>query len=63
MPDLVTKRNEKSSPSNIKGSIWSRMTEERGKDLKVRSVSNIGPGEYDWREKEQNKYPSSSFRS
>ena len=32
--------------------------------MKVRSISNIGPGEYDWGEKdEKEKYPSSAFKS
>lgn len=47
MPAPINKKDEKPVASRVKGSIWSRMTEERGRDLKVRSVSDIGPGEYD----------------
>ena len=46
MPELVSKRNSKKSPNNMKGSIWSKLTEQRGREMKARSVSNIGPGEY-----------------
>ena len=49
MPEGRSKNNGKVSPAKVKGSAWSRMTEERGGDMKVRSVSNIGPGEYDYK--------------
>jgi hypothetical protein len=39
------------------------MTEKRGEEFKVRSISNIGPGEYDPRSRIGNVYPSSAFKS
>lgn len=43
MPSLSKKKQERIAlPEKVKGAIWSKMTEER--DLKFRSVSNLGPG-------------------
>jgi len=63
MPEAENRREEKVSPGKLKGSIWSKMTEKRGVELKARSISNIGPGEYDPRNKLGNAYPSSAFKS
>jgi hypothetical protein len=65
MPDPAAKKKETPSPQQAKGSIWSKLTEERGKDMKVRSVSNIGPGEYETREIGPSgvKVPMAAFKS
>lgn len=63
MPEPEHKREGKASPEKVKGSIWSKLTGKRGEELKGRSVSNVGPGEYDPRSKLGNAYPSSAFRS
>ena len=43
----------------IKGAIWSKMTEGR----KVRSVSNMGPGDYDPKYLNNKAVPSAAFKS
>lgn len=45
----------------IKGAIWSKMTE--GRELKVRSVSNMGPGDYDPKYLNNKAVPSAAFKS
>jgi hypothetical protein len=66
MPSISKKKEGKESKRDekVKGSIWSRMTEERGKDMKVRSVSNIGPGEYNPKQGDPHPdLPSAAFKS
>ena len=65
MPSESTnkKEDDKYDQRKVKGSIWSKLTEERGNELKARSVSNIGPGEYEARVAEKHDVPSSAFRS
>lgn len=46
MPAPLSKLQEKPVGDKVRGSIWSKLTEERGRDMKVRSVSDIGPGQY-----------------
>lgn len=44
MPAPTIKKDQKVHGDQLKGSIWSRLTEERGREFKVRSVSDVGPG-------------------
>ena len=44
--DKMHEDREKTIKERLKGSIWSKLTEVRGQDLKIRSVSNIGPADY-----------------
>lgn len=46
MPAPLSKGPDKPQGDKLKGSIWSRLTEERGREMKVRSVSDIAPGDY-----------------
>lgn len=62
MPSLSKKKQERIAlPEKVKGAIWSKMTEER--DLKFRSVSNLGPGQYDPKQAKGHIGPSPAFKS
>lgn len=60
------KRKEelKYSIDKVKGSIWSKLTQQRGKQIKARSVSDVGPGDYNPQDKQgRGDVPSSAFKS
>lgn len=60
----VSKRKEdpyKKLPGKVRGAIWSKLTE--GREIKVRSVSNMGPTDYDPKEISSKAVPSAAFKS
>ncbi len=62
MPSVSKKKDEdKKSPEKVKGAIWSKLTE--GRDIKIRSVSNMGPGDYDPKLIGSKAIPSAAFKS
>jgi hypothetical protein len=61
MPSPNKKDGERKIPEKIKGSIWSKLTGVR--DIKVRSVSDMGPGDYNPKEASSKPVPSAAFKS
>jgi hypothetical protein len=62
MPSVGKKKDDgKKQGEKIRGAIWSKLTE--GRDAKVRSVSNMGPGDYDPKYGNNKAVPSAAFKS
>lgn len=63
MPSASRSKEEafKKVPEKVRGAIWSKLTE--GREMKVRSVSNMGPSDYNPKEVGSKAVPSAAFKS
>jgi hypothetical protein len=63
MPTINKRKEEayRKLPEKVRGAIWSKLTE--GREMKVRSVSNMGPSDYNPKEVSSKAVPSAAFKS
>jgi hypothetical protein len=63
MPSVNRRKEDalKKLPEKVRGAIWSKLTE--GREIKVRSVSNMGPTDYNPKEVRSKAVPSAAFNS